>query len=280
MVDRVANEFKSLRDGVSDVDRRLAILDGRTATLATAVTAGVNPEALAAFFADSGTINFVYSPGTGTITADIQDNSVGVDELSTTYATSSQVDTLADTRASARIDSGGFIRSRSRFNFISGEGIDLALADDPTNNEVDVTIHTGATITVPFHIGTPLVLTDQTSAVAHFGGGTIERVTLVTLTRCTQARLVALVTTLSASANTPRVRLRYRAAGYSATVGDYSQIGTSEVQVSLAATGLIDSGWIAMTGAALVAGTAVTVDQIGGDGAADPAVTSVIAYFR
>jgi hypothetical protein len=24
----------------------------------------------------------------------------------------------------------------------------------------------------------------------------------------------------------------------------------------------------------------VTVDQIGGDGAADPAVTSVIAYFR
>jgi hypothetical protein len=275
VVDRVADEFKQLRADIADLDRRLALAYSRTASTA----GGVDAAAIAALFADSGTIDFVYSPGAGTITAEVQDDSIGADQMSVAFATNVALTNLESHVAVARINSAGSVASQSRFNFIEGTGIDLELGDDPTDAEVDVTLHTGAALTVPFHIGAPLVLTDQTSAVAHLGGGTMERVSPAALNRCTSCRLVTLVTALSASANTPRLRLRY-VTGFTTTIGAYSTIGTSVVEVSLASTGMKDTGWIPLVSGAKNANATVTVDQIGGDGAADPAVTSVIAYFR
>lgn len=271
----MADELSRMRADIADLDRRLALAYSRT----SATAGGLDPAAVAALFADSGTIDFAYSPGAGTITAQVQDDSIGADQMSVAFATTVALTNLESNVAVARINSAGTVASQSRFNFIEGTGIDLELGDDPTDLEVDVTVHTGAAVTVPFHIGTPLVLTDQTSAVAHLGGGSMERVSPVALNRCTSCRLVTLVTAPSASANTPRLRLRY-VTGFTTTIGAYSTIGTSVVEVSLASTGMKDSGWIALVSGAKNANTTVTVDQIGGDGAADPAVTSVIAYFR
>lgn len=125
--------------------------------------------------------------------------------------------------------------------------------------------------------GANLTLTNQSNA-ENFLAAVSRAVTLLDLTTYTQVRLVTRVQTGSASANSPRLRLRYRIS-FSTTVGDYSDIGTSEVSTSLTSTGVIDSGWVSLaTGAK--ADVYVTVTQIGGDGAADPVIGFVNTYFR
>lgn len=124
---------------------------------------------------------------------------------------------------------------------------------------------------------TNLQLTNQANAEA-FLSAVARDITLIDLTTYSQVRLVTRVLTGSASANSPRLRLRYRTT-FSATVGDYSDIGTSEVATSLTSTGVISSGWIDITDLAK-ADVYVTVTQIGGDGAADPVIGFINAYFR
>jgi hypothetical protein len=228
----------------------------------------------------------------------VQDNSITTDQLASTYATTvdaeavvadlaaldaavdARIDLIDETMARARVNSGSEF-GQARFNFLDGVGIYASITDDTVGNELEITHRTPAVASIPFHLGAPLVLTDQTSAQAAFGGGAIERVSVLDLSVCLQVRFTALVTTLSASANTPRLRLRYRATGYAATIGNYNSIVTTTgAELSLAATGFIDTGWLTLINGAKATTTALTVDQIGGDGAADPAVTSVIAYFR
>lgn len=124
---------------------------------------------------------------------------------------------------------------------------------------------------------TNLQLTNQANAEA-FLSAVARDITLIDLTTYSQVRLVTRVLTGSASANSPRLRLRYKTT-FSTTVGDYIDIGTSEVSTSLTSTGVISSGWVDITALAK-ADVYVTVTQIGGDGAADPVIGFINAYFR
>jgi len=132
-----------------------------------------------------------------------------------------------------------------------------------------VAIHTNA--------GAGLTLTTHPST-QQFLGNSSRNVQSIDLTGYTDCRLSIRVTTLSASANTPRLRLRYRTA-FSATVTDYSDAGTSEVSCSLAATGLIVSSWITIATSAK-ADVFLLVEQLGGDSSASPIVGSIAAEFR
>lgn len=132
---------------------------------------------------------------------------------------------------------------------------------------------------LPFHAesdGT-ITLTNQPST-EQFLSNSSRNITKFDLTQYTQCRLITRVTTGSASANSPRLRVRYRTT-FSTTESDYSDIGTSEVSTSLTSTGVIDSGWVNLAAGAL-ADVFVTVTQLGGDGAADPAYGMLMVHFR
>jgi hypothetical protein len=104
---------------------------------------------------------------------------------------------------------------------------------------------------------------------------------VIDTTRLRECRLQARINVASASANNPRIYLRTSGASFSTTLADYSAIGVSatEVEVSLAATGLIDSGWIAMD-STITGDFYFALLQNGGDGAADPTVSAIYAQFR
>lgn len=95
-----------------------------------------------------------------------------------------------------------------------------------------------------------------------------------------QVRLTGRIATVSASANSPRLQLRYHTA-MSTTVGNYIQLGASSVEISMF-TGqtMADSGWIDIKEAARIENCFLALCNIGGDGAADPIVNNVIAHFR
>lgn len=132
-------------------------------------------------------------------------------------------------------------------------------------------------VAIHANAGAGLTLTTHPST-QQFLGNSSRNVQAIDLTGYSHARLSIRVTTLSGSANTPKLRLRYRTA-FSATVTDYSDIGTSEVSCSLAATGLIVSAWIDLAAGAK-ADVFVLVEQLGGDSAASPVVGSIAAEFR
>lgn len=92
--------------------------------------------------------------------------------------------------------------------------------------------------------------------------------TLVDLTNAQQVRFGVRVAVGSASANSPRLILRYFTS-LSATASDWLDIGTSEVSASLTSTGIIRSAWINITALAK-ADVYVTIISDGGNGTADP----------
>jgi len=95
-----------------------------------------------------------------------------------------------------------------------------------------------------------------------------------------QVRLTGRIATVSASANSPRLQLRYSAA-MSVTVADFLIMGSTSVEISMF-TGQVmaDSGWIDILPAARLANCFLGLFNIGGDGAADPIVSNVVAHFR
>lgn len=115
---------------------------------------------------------------------------------------------------------------------------------------------------------------------AAFLAGSNRNITKADLTYVSHARLVARVTTSSASANTPRLRLRGARTTFSTTISDYSNIATSEIACGLEATGISDSGWVAVESSFQADNIFLIVDQIGGDGAASPACGPIIAMFK
>jgi hypothetical protein len=86
----------------------------------------------------------------------------------------------------------------------------------------------------------------------------------------TQIRLIGVQAVTSASVNNPKCRLVYKTGAFSSTLGQFSNIGTSEVSVSLTGTGAKDSGWIDLAEAAK-ADVWIGLTESGGDAAADPA---------
>lgn len=100
--------------------------------------------------------------------------------------------------------------------------------------------------------------------------------TRVDLTNAHQIRLGARVGVGSASANSPRLILRYYTS-LSATASDWIDIGTSEVSVSLTSTGIARSSWIDIAALAK-ADVFVTIISDGGNGTADPEFSA--AYFE
>ena len=93
-------------------------------------------------------------------------------------------------------------------------------------------------------------------------------------------KLTGRVTTVSASANNPRLQLRYSPT-YTTTVASFLQLGASSVEISMfTGATLQDSGWIEITPAARIDNCFLGLMNIGGDGAADPVVNQVVAYFK
>jgi len=133
---------------------------------------------------------------------------------------------------------------------------------------------------VPVHADSAanIVLTNQASA-EDFLATSSRNQWLIDLTGFTQVRMTALVLVASASANTPKIVLRYYVA-YSGSAADYSSdIAQSEVACSLAATGLIVSSWTSLK-VGVSGDTYIAIIQKGGDGAADPEIGSVTLQFR
>lgn len=133
------------------------------------------------------------------------------------------------------------------------------------------------------HGGGSIVMTNQASAYGFLSSNVRNGGHKLDLTPYTQVRMTMHVTVASASANTPRVRVRYALAVSSPpVVGDFTSFGTgaTEVYCSMATAGIIDSGWLAITTAALTANTFLDVEQGGGDAAADPEVAAIYLSFR
>lgn len=105
-------------------------------------------------------------------------------------------------------------------------------------------------------------------------------ITAVDLRPYRQVRLLGRVGTVSASANNPRIQLRYSTT-FTTTVGSFAQLGTSSVEFSMfTGATLGNSGWIDLVNAAKVETCFLGLFNIGGDGAADPVISQVRAQFR
>lgn len=129
-----------------------------------------------------------------------------------------------------------------------------------------------------FNTTTRATLTNSPNAEQLFTN-TYGCITKVDLTACTRCRLNVTVSTASASANTPRLRLRYATSlSNPPVIGDFSDIGTAEVSCTMASVGCKDSGTISLASAAK-ADVFVCIGELGGDGVADPVVNMVTAHF-
>ena len=73
--------------------------------------------------------------------------------------------------------------------------------------------------------------------------------------------------------------LRYHTS-YTTTVGTFSTIGSSAVEVVVDATGYFDTGWIDLVSGAKVDGVFVAIISSGGNGASDPTFGNIYAQFR
>jgi hypothetical protein len=138
----------------------------------------------------------------------------------------------------------------------------------------------GGLLRCHFHLdaGSNLVLSDQAEAI-QFLSDSDQNIQIADLDSYTECRLSMRVVTASASANTPRIVAKY-SASYTTTIGDYADIGTSEVAVSLASAGFGNSGWVALAAGAIADDIYIALAQIGGDGAADPAIAGAVLEFR
>ena len=99
----------------------------------------------------------------------------------------------------------------------------------------------------------------------------------------TQVRFMANIVTASASVNTPKIRLRYYTS-YSGTFANFLQIGASaqaDISVFTGTAGTLgDTGWLDLASGAQADDISLAVCELGGDGAADPALGTVKVLFR
>lgn len=124
-----------------------------------------------------------------------------------------------------------------------------------------------------------LTFTNQ-AAAAQFLQNTVQGIYKTDLDTYTHVRLTVMVGTAGAAG--AKIRVGYNTSISSPPViGDFSSnIGTSEVSCSIAATGMIDTGWIALAAGAKVASCFFGMEMSGGDGAADPLVAGIVVEFK
>jgi len=103
-------------------------------------------------------------------------------------------------------------------------------------------------------------------------------ITKLDLTGFTQVMLQIHVFAASASGNSPRIILGY-ATSYTTTAGSFSDIGTSAVTCSMSSTGVIRSAWTDLAAGA-IGDVWIAPLSNGGNGAADPQIQGITAYFR
>lgn len=155
-----------------------------------------------------------------------------------------------------------------------------ALLDDADASAQRTTLGFGANLLqmfVEFHArgDASMTLTDVAAGDA-FLGKSNSNIRRADLTDFTQVRFHCRVTG-AATAGT-LIKLRYYTS-FSTTIGDYVDVGTSAVQVDLAATGHSTSSWINLAVGAK-ADVYLAPVQTGGDGATDPAIRWLAAEFR
>ena len=124
-----------------------------------------------------------------------------------------------------------------------------------------------------------VALTNQASAENFFNtdNGHIWKVDLRPFR---QVRLTGRVGTVSASANSPKILLKY-STSFTTTVGSYSQLGATSVEFSMfTGATLQDSGWIDLVPGARIENCYLGLLMSGGDATADPAVSAINAQFR
>ena len=125
---------------------------------------------------------------------------------------------------------------------------------------------------------TSLVSTNQPVAERFFLN-THRYVVLLDLTNYTQCRLIVNKQTVAANAGAV-MTMKYRAAGFSTSVGNYSDIGTSAVTVATdVQNSLLSSGWVDLAEAAK-ADVAVCVTEAGGNAVLDPQFGYVCLQFK
>lgn len=156
-----------------------------------------------------------------------------------------------------------FIRDDGTLQTPSGGG------GGSTSPKLAIVFHGDATANV--------TLTNQANA-EQFLGNSDRNIKQVDLTDFTEYRLCARVVTASASANSPRLYAQYHTS-FTTTVATHSDLGASEVALSLAAAGAVKTAWTAIVAGAK-ADVFLTVMQNGGNGSADPALGNVEVQFR
>lgn len=134
---------------------------------------------------------------------------------------------------------------------------------------------------IPLHADASANFAMTNSTLAErFALNTTRPIFLADLAAYSQVRMIANIMVASASASSPAIRLRYYT-GYSATFANYLQIGASQqLDISLANTGIVDTGWVALATGAKANGVAIALCELGGDGAIDPALGATYVMFR
>lgn len=164
---------------------------------------------------------------------------------------------------------------------------DLAhLSASHTHTESDISDLAHTTVPPPFLIvpwhadgSAAFAMTNATQAERFAFNQPTRMIKLVPLNGHTQVRMVGVQVVTSASANTPRARLVYKTGAYSTTIGQYAELGATEVGFTLTGTGVRDTGWIDLVAGA-VGDIQVGLTERGGDAAADPAFGHLQVMFR
>jgi hypothetical protein len=111
-------------------------------------------------------------------------------------------------------------------------------------------------------------------------GNVSRSVFMVDLEGYTQVRLKANKQVGSASPNDPRFRAKYFTS-YTTAFANFIQLGLSqEIEISTAATGYADTGWIDMAMGARINACCIGFTELGGNGVADPALGATDILFR
>lgn len=156
--------------------------------------------------------------------------------------------------------------------FPSSFGDFIKCADQIYRNKIAINGIRIMMIAVNSNAGANLVLTDQPNSEQPLANS-LRSAVAVQSHGYTEARLTAIVLTLSASVNNPRIYFQYSTDGVNWT-GD----GTAG-NVSLSSIGAKETAWIALPVQA-IGNIYVRVASNGGNGAADPALGNVTIQLR
>jgi len=189
---------------------------------------------------------------------------------------------LLDCLARLEVKKAGVsVGKRRGLNLIEGANVTLTVADDPTNEKVDVTIAAAGGaggVSLPeditfLAVGANVAWTNQPAALTEFLGATRNR-TKYDLTNATQVRLI--VNVMVAGATTP-AKIR---AQYSTDLSTWYYLdGASGPSVDINTTGLKVSAWVNLAAGAK-ADVYLRIVGIDGNGAADPAFGNIALQVK